>query len=626
MNENNINRTQLSFFNNKKIVTIGVLSLILLIITVMIYSKSVTFGITYSEDVELITSSLRENYTLDKLCEPFVNTFGSEYYKPMLDISFLLDASSSNNNPFVYHRTNLILHLFNIILLLLILYTLGYPIITSSIFALIFAVHPLLASAVSWIGGRAELLLTFYLLLSFLSYLFISKTNNNIKNIFIVLSSLFYGFALFTDGIVLFYMLIIFIYNYLIMKNKHTKMNNMFLYIGYALITIIWFIFRTTALNGIEIKDSISFANFIYNLPAIFEYIGKIFIPINLVALSSFNTLSLIFGIIFIIGIAFFCFIYRRKLSKNFIIGIAWLVGFIIIPQFFRIPNTYDFYDYAESIAYISMVGFIIMFIDVFNMFKIKLSKPVIFIITVIILLMIIKNYIYQDVFKNPLTYWSHQVELSPKKARGYFNLGLLVIKDKNLNLSQNYMQKCLELNPEYSPVYSELAGIMLRKKDWKKTQEYAQMAIKKDTNMALPYYYLGKSNFMQNRINLAILNYQIATKKSGFINNLHLDLGYCYFLIGDTTNAAKYYKKSIEIEPDNVYAYSNLGILYSFSKKYDEAEKYFQLALSVNSASVESYIGLMRIYKLKADIENLNYYRQEFIRRGGRLPADLNN
>jgi len=70
---------------------------------------------------------------------------------------------------FPYHLANLILHLINTILVFALL-SLFFKTQASFLGALLFAVHPAHAEAVSWISGRSYLTLTFFLLVSYLSY------------------------------------------------------------------------------------------------------------------------------------------------------------------------------------------------------------------------------------------------------------------------------------------------------------------------------------------------------------------------------------------------------------------------------------------------------------------------
>jgi tetratricopeptide (TPR) repeat protein len=107
-------------------------------------------------------------------------TFYAANWHPLTWISLQLDVELSNNPwlgpvfggmPGIFHRTNLILHVLNVILLyaLLVWMTDQWP--PAALVAALFAVHPLHVESVAWITERKDVLSTFFGLLALLAYL-----------------------------------------------------------------------------------------------------------------------------------------------------------------------------------------------------------------------------------------------------------------------------------------------------------------------------------------------------------------------------------------------------------------------------------------------------------------------
>jgi len=92
-------------------------------------------------------------------------------YRPLTMLSFLFEYSVAGLKPFLYHLDNILLHFLCSVLvyfnLKIILKEDRTPLFT----ALLFAAHPVHTESVAWVSGRAELLWSFFALLSTLSFL-----------------------------------------------------------------------------------------------------------------------------------------------------------------------------------------------------------------------------------------------------------------------------------------------------------------------------------------------------------------------------------------------------------------------------------------------------------------------
>jgi hypothetical protein len=93
------------------------------------------------------------------------------YYRPLVTVSYALDARWSGLRPFGYHLTNVVLHVIASLLFYAVLRRIAFDRLVSTLAALVFAVHPVLASAVAWIPGRNDSLLAVFALSSWLFFL-----------------------------------------------------------------------------------------------------------------------------------------------------------------------------------------------------------------------------------------------------------------------------------------------------------------------------------------------------------------------------------------------------------------------------------------------------------------------
>jgi tetratricopeptide (TPR) repeat protein len=94
------------------------------------------------------------------------------YYQPLSMISLMLDCAlgGSPENLGVFHRTSLLLHVANTVLMVVLLYSLFGSVVPAAMAGLLFGVHPLTVEPIPWVGERKTLLATFFSFLSLFAY------------------------------------------------------------------------------------------------------------------------------------------------------------------------------------------------------------------------------------------------------------------------------------------------------------------------------------------------------------------------------------------------------------------------------------------------------------------------
>lgn len=99
----------------------------------------------------------------------------AKLYCPLTWLSFAIDYQIWGRDPFGYHLTNLLLHVANTLLVLVLVRKVlrgrcAYALTTALLTAVIFGVHPLHVESVAWATERKDVLFVFFYLLGLLSY------------------------------------------------------------------------------------------------------------------------------------------------------------------------------------------------------------------------------------------------------------------------------------------------------------------------------------------------------------------------------------------------------------------------------------------------------------------------
>lgn len=301
----------------------------------------------------------------------------TEYmYHPLTMVTYAIEWYIGNGSAKIFHITNVLLHLGNIILVFFFISKVSRNTNIGLLVALIFGIHPINVEAVSWISARKDLLYSFFLLLGANFYIqYLEK--NDYKKLALVLLTFICG-LLSKPTMVVFPLLILTLdrwyYGRFDSKKIIEKIPFFLVSIGYGIFTLL------LSESDVDAVSSISFFPIDQRIllvcyAAVF-YIGKILFPINLSAVYSFPEMSpegltFWYTISPIIVILFFALVlYFGRRHKFLLFGIAlYLLPLLLVIQIFPFNNASLV---ADRYAYIASIG--ILFIAA-NLIKLVTNK-----------------------------------------------------------------------------------------------------------------------------------------------------------------------------------------------------------------------------------------------------------
>jgi hypothetical protein len=141
-----------------------------------VHAPAVTFGLTDLDDRDLILDDGIFLAHPSSLWRVFGRAYfhvvdaDHAYYRPIVSLSYALDARWSGLDPRGYHLTNVVLYALASVLFYELLRTLEMGRAIAFIAALAFAVHPALTPAVAWIPGRNDSLLAVFCLAAWIAF------------------------------------------------------------------------------------------------------------------------------------------------------------------------------------------------------------------------------------------------------------------------------------------------------------------------------------------------------------------------------------------------------------------------------------------------------------------------
>jgi protein O-mannosyl-transferase len=144
----------------------------LVVIVFLVFANSIGNEFVF-DDIYLITT----NKQIHSLNLPLLLSS----YRPIRDISYAVDFALWGEQPFGYHLSSILIHAVNVLLVFSLVFRLTKDLLSATLTALIFAVHPIQTDSVTYIAGRRDLLFTTFYILAFHSYLTYYRTRWSVK-------------------------------------------------------------------------------------------------------------------------------------------------------------------------------------------------------------------------------------------------------------------------------------------------------------------------------------------------------------------------------------------------------------------------------------------------------------
>ncbi|PIP18826.1 MAG: hypothetical protein COX41_06170, partial [Candidatus Omnitrophica bacterium CG23_combo_of_CG06-09_8_20_14_all_41_10] len=147
----------------------------------------------------------------------------SNFYRPIQTLSFIWDYHFWQLNPYGYHLTNILLQILVSFSVFLFLRRIVGSVNISFLSAALFSVSPLNTEAVTYVSGRAEMLMGLFLISSLLLFIKAEDKRHKVKLIYLILSYAAFILALLSKELSLVFPLVILAYLFYYCSDKFKK-------------------------------------------------------------------------------------------------------------------------------------------------------------------------------------------------------------------------------------------------------------------------------------------------------------------------------------------------------------------------------------------------------------------
>ena len=519
----------------------------------VVYGQSILFGFNHFDDHKYIVENHATISGLSRIPFAFQHGIG-DFYRPVLLVTWMLDAELGGTAPWIYHVSNVVLHLIASCLVLLTFRTLRFSNALALSFALLFACHPLLAEAVVWIPGRNDALLTIFVLTAFLTLLRVADRNTIVS---FILHFLAFALAVFTKEPAILFPFAAMFYLFVVSRERVLTSRTFVLVLGWTAIGLTWFLLRQSALAGSASGDELSLRAFLKNLPTLPTLLGKFILPWKLSGVATFDAVSIVAGTVFAMLLAIVLVTTRGLDVRLVSFGAIWFLLFLLPTFVVRMSIADDHFDYMEHRVYLPMIGLMIILMEGLRRKGIQFSgRPAQIGITCLLLVLSARNVVYSRSYRDALPFWEQAIRDNPARSNFHSVLAHLHYGRKDLERAAALFERAASLSVTNDPSNYRNLGVVYG--DLKRHDDVIPMfekALAIDADRADVHYGLGRTYHARQQFDRALEHAVEAVRLEPTQSNYAFALAVIYADMGRVDESVATCRKMLRVNPNDVRA-----------------------------------------------------------------------
>ncbi len=539
----------------------------LALVPLALYARVVTFDYVQADDTDLIRgniSFLQDPRNIpDAFARGYFDVEGQPsgrktYYRPLVIVSFMVDAQVRGADPRVYHVTNVVIHIASVMLLFMLLRRLGSGEIPSLALALLFAVHPANVQAVAWIPGRNDTLMAALALVSVIAFLQHRRTTDAW---WLALHVAAYAAALFTKESAVAIPIVVPLLakacpepldfrSGLPERSRRERAKRVEgpekprdsgrlgpVLLADGVVVAVWFVMRRAVLmDGGDAPDAQALlAAFVGNAKDLLLYAGKMMLPAHLSIMPGLTRVDVALGAI---SLALLGWLLARLAPRWRRVVIAWILLFLIPALLIPGLPAYEHRLYFPLMA-------VIVGISRLPAWSTDPRRSI-GVATAVAAVFATLSFVHTDVFRDRYTYWQSATTGTPYAGLAHVNLGQIAESDGNPERAAEHYRAALAADPSTPGAHNNLGVLAARRGDANEARAEFHREVERHPANADAYFNLGLVEKFSNRIDDAAPWWERAVAADPGHTAAHEELAAYYAAKGDAARAARHREAAV--------------------------------------------------------------------------------
>jgi tetratricopeptide (TPR) repeat protein len=523
------------------------------------------------------TAYLRDNiYIKDLSWQGIMHIFSSFVmgnYHPITILSYAIEFSLVQLDPWLYHFDSLLLHVVITVMVWWFTLALTRQPVAALVTALLFGLHPMHVESVAWVSGRKDLLCGLFYMAACLAHIRYLRATSHRRMWYSVVITCFV-LSLLSKGIAVTLPLALLLIDYL--ENRTLRASDLYSKIPHILLSITIGIVSIQAQHAAGAMamqkevfnplERIALGSF-----ALITYLCKAVVPLSLHCFYPYphkvqGSLPLLFyGYpLLVIALAYATWRFARH-SRIILFGIGFfLIQIALLLQFLPVGEAIvaERYSYLPYLGLFFLAGWYMAQAWQHGSTATRRYLPLA-IAGIYMMALAAQSYDRCSIWYSELTLWTDEAEKEPVQApQAYNNLGYYYNRLWSESQDPNEKNRCFD-----SAVY------------------FINKAITVKPDFINPYISLGELQRNAGMGDAAKATFFKALALHPRESNIALEIAICYYVEKKMDSAGSYFRKALELDPSSG-SYGNLGNYYEACNKDDSALMQYNKAIQLSQTN----------------------------------------
>ena len=557
----------------------------LVILTVAAYWQVLGNGFVDYDDDEYVyaNKNLQQGITLQGLKWAFNVGYAGNWH-PVTWMSHLVDYRLFGTEPMGHHAVNLLFHILNAILLLLVLSRMTGSVWRSAFVAALFAVHPLHVESVAWISERKDVLSAFFWLLTMGAYVLYSE-KPSVKRYLPML--VLYALGLMAKPMLVTLPFVLILLDYWPLgrlgKGKNSvrrlileKLPLFALAVGSSVLTMIAQRRGEAVADFGDLSLGVRIANAVVSYAA---YMYKMFWPAKLAFFyphptESLSTGTVALAVLLLAGISVLVLRFAR--SRPYL-AFGWLWYLVTLLPVIGVVQVGK-QAMADRYTYVPLIGLFVMI--AWGIPRLRRGWEAVGAGAALVVgVFAACAWIQVGYWHDSVALFRHAIDVTEGNYLAEMNLGFVLGKQGKLDEAVERLNEALLIRPDWDRAYYNLGVVLAKQGDVEGAIGAYQEVLRVNPSFSAARANLVNLLVQAGRTDEALAIGQADSGTGAGAAELHFNMGCTLEQQGKLDDALKEYQEAIRLKPDFGLAHNNLAVNYFFRGDYAKAWEEVHLA-----------------------------------------------
>ena len=582
-------------------------------VTFCTFYPSLSNGFTnWDDDKILLNSPLILDLSWSGIATMFTSVHYYHYH-PLVTLTYAIEYHFWKFDPFIYHLTNLLLHMGNTLLVFWLVRSLRGGLLVPLVVALLFGVHPIHIESVVWVTERKDVLYALFYLAGLVAYIAYQK-DPSAKSYALV--TVLFLFSLFSKAMAVTFPVLLFLFDFTAGRrfDKKTVLEKVPWLLLSVLIGILA-IYTQYPADGSHERARISSDNLFFAAYGILFYFQKLILPTDLSCIYPLpgkvdGVLPAIFLVspLLLAALTTFAVLLRKEIRPIVFGGLFFLITVLPVLQLTPVGGVVA----ADRFIYVASIGFIYLVVEggawlydrklkTMRRSQLALGLACLFLLMSYVAL----TWERTQVWRESLTLWNDVLSKHPQVAFAYNNRGNALTAVGEIDGAIEDYTNGLKYMPQHIDFYFNRGNAYRLKGEYERSLgDYAivMQARPQDPNV---HHNRGMVYFEMQNYDRAVEDYTVAITLNPTLPLFYSDRGVAYAKLSEYEKALKDFEEAFRLFPEYAEAYYNRGLTYGRMGSLDHAITDFGKALSLRADDPDMYVERANAYQLKGVLDS---------------------